>query len=490
MSDKPNIVIFMTDQWRGDYIGAAGHRIVKTPNHDRIAEDGMVFTQCYTTHPICGPSRASFCTGWYPHTRGHRSQEYLIRHDEPHLFQYLKDEGYHIAWTGKNDMLTPELIETTADQRVGTPDGDGHLTGGNPYEKSDPRFYTFYHGEQIGDKEAHQDVRRVRWAQEFLRNPPKEPFCLLLTLGYPHPPYAAPEPYFSMYPPADMEPAIACDYGDKPAFMKALNRYSGLDRVDEEHVRKMRALYCGMITMMDDLLGDLMTTLTDTGLAESTALFVTSDHGNFTGDYGLAEKWHTAWQDAIFRVPLAVRLPGGGGRHGISGALTQHIDVFGTILDLVGIRPRWNHFAESLLPILHGETEDVRDAVFGDSGCVLPDEIPWSIARLKMDTMDEDNPYYSFYQTFRNQPHAASRSMCVRDRRWKFIWRQKDVHELYDLQADPDEVTNLLHNPSPDAEREASRLRERLLRWVAETGDVMPLAPAMADELTPANCRD
>ena len=90
---RPNIVIFNPEQWRGDALGCVGHTVVKTPHFDRMAEEGLVFSQCYTTNPICGPSRCSFATGWYPHTRGHRTQEYLIRPEEPNLFGQLKEAG-------------------------------------------------------------------------------------------------------------------------------------------------------------------------------------------------------------------------------------------------------------------------------------------------------------------------------------------------------------------------------------------------------------
>lgn len=470
----PNIIIFMSDQWRGDYVGAAGHPFIRTPNHDRFAEDGMVFTQAYTTHPICGPSRCSFCTGWYPHTRGHRSQETLIEAHEPHLFQYLKDAGYTNVWCGKNDMLSDEAIAQSVDIRL-SPKRRPTTWGKNPYDEDDPRFYSFYYGPLEGSLEDHRDVQNVRAAQEFLNSNPSEPFCLWVNTTFPHPPYAAPEPYASMYDPDAMDdPIPGGEYAGMPAFMAALNKHSRMDRVNAEHIRKMRAMYCGMVSMADDLIGDLTETMHDAGLADSTAMFVTSDHGNFTGDYGLAEKWHTACQDAIARVPMAVRLPGGTGQHGTTDALVQHMDVFGTILDLCDIEPRWHHHARSMLPIMRGEAETVRDDVLACSGTKQPLEKPHLCGREKLMDTPKDGPYYSFVRTFAEQPEAASLTFMLRTSDWKYVWRQHDIEELYDLSADPQELHNLLHEAPERVPDQHNNMKTRLLARIAETCDVMP----------------
>ena len=225
----PNIIIFMTDQWRGDYTGIAGHPFIKTPNYDRIASEGMVFNQTYVTNPVCTPSRCSFCTGWYPHTRGHRSQEYLIDHNEPHLFSYLKKQGYHIAWGGKNDMLTEQAIVESVDTML-VPETEGSMWGGNlvtgegvPYNLDDPRYYSFYFGRMEENMEQQTDVQVVRAAQKFLENPPSEPFCLWINTTYPHPPYAAPEPFFSMYASEDMDAPIDHEsLSGEPSYMSIL----------------------------------------------------------------------------------------------------------------------------------------------------------------------------------------------------------------------------------------------------------------------------
>ena len=476
MTNQPNIIIFIADQWRGDWTGAATHPFIRTPRFDAIAEDGVIFNQAFTTHPICGPSRCSFCTGWYPHTRGHRSQEHLIRQDEPHLLKYLTNAGYHIAWGGKNDMLEKDLVEQTVDTRLGV-SSPVTLWGENPYAPDDDRFYSFYFGPIEGDAEQHRDVQVTRAAQRFLRSPPDQPFCLWVNLTFPHPPYAAPEPWASMYGVDEVDDPIAVDNEGVPSYLAQLNRHARLDRCDAEHLRKMRAMYAGMISMVDALFGDLVDTMHEQNLGDDTAVFCLSDHGNYAGDYGCPEKWHTAVHDAISRVPLGVRLPGGEGKAGVSEALAQHIDVFATVLHLAGVKPDWPHFGQSLLPVVRGEADELRDAVFIDCGANLPHELPYAIARTKMPEIPVDSPYYPFYLTFTECPEAASRTLMVREHRWKYVWRQSDVDELYDLETDPNETRNLLTADGGSRADPAivARLRDRLLRWSVESGDTMPV---------------
>lgn len=476
----PNIIIFMTDQWRGDYTGVTDHPFIKTPNYDRMASEGMVFNQTYVTNPVCTPSRCSFCTGWYPHTRGHRSQDYLIDHYEPHLFSYLKDQGYHIAWGGKNDMLTDRAIAESVDTII-SPEAEGSMWGGNlmtgdaiPYPLDDPRYYSFYFGKMEGSMERQTDVQTVRAAQKFLQNPPSEPFCLWINTTFPHPPYAVPEPFFSMYDSEDMDAPFPYEsLSGAPAYMSILRNVSRMDKVEREHFNKIKALYCGMISMMDQVFGDLVETLKETGAYDQSAIFLTSDHGNYNGDYALPEKWFISFHDAIMRVPLGVKLPNQK-KTGVNESLVQHFDVFATILDLAGIKPKWDHFGQSLLPLVNGEKSEHREAVFADAGANLLYEEPISIERGCVARFEPECCYYPNRVVFQNYPEAACRSLMIRTERWKYIWRQQEKDELYDLRKDPKELTNLLSMDCSDEVRAVKdSLKSQLLQWHVETGDVL-----------------
>jgi arylsulfatase A-like enzyme len=103
---RPHILIFNPDQWRGDTLGHMGHPGAVTPTLDRFVESEAVsFRWAFCQNPVCTPSRCSFMTGWYPHTRGHRTMYHMLRPDEPCLLKILKDNGYFVWWGGKNDLV-------------------------------------------------------------------------------------------------------------------------------------------------------------------------------------------------------------------------------------------------------------------------------------------------------------------------------------------------------------------------------------------------
>ena len=115
MPDKPNFVLFMPDELRGDAVLGPPGQTAQTPNLDRLAEQGVLFRNCFAQHPGCVPSRCSMFTGLYPHTNGHRTMGYLLHSQERNLFQDLKEAGYHTVCFGKNDFLTSDAISQSFD---------------------------------------------------------------------------------------------------------------------------------------------------------------------------------------------------------------------------------------------------------------------------------------------------------------------------------------------------------------------------------------
>ena len=109
MAKRPNIILFNPDQWRGDVLGHMGNPGAMTPNLDVLVKaDAVSFGQAFCQNPVCTPSRCSFMTGWYPHTRGHRTMFHMLQPDEPNLLRRLKDAGYFVWWGGKNDLVAAQ----------------------------------------------------------------------------------------------------------------------------------------------------------------------------------------------------------------------------------------------------------------------------------------------------------------------------------------------------------------------------------------------
>src|SRR5205807_254513 len=135
---KPNFIFYMPETLRAESLACYGHPLVRTPNFDRLAAQGVRFEQCHVQNTVCGPSRCSLMTGWPVHVRGHRSLYYFLHEDEPNLFRYLKQNGYDVYWYGKNDLLAPESFPSSVTQW-----GSKRARGPQPqplYKQDDPHY--------------------------------------------------------------------------------------------------------------------------------------------------------------------------------------------------------------------------------------------------------------------------------------------------------------------------------------------------------------
>jgi len=464
---RPNIVLLIADELRADTVHCIDGQPVQTPNLDRLAERGVVFSNHFTVHSVCSPSRMSFMTGWYPHTRGHRTLTHLLRSHEPNLLKYLKSSGYYVQWNGKNDLLAQaSFVDSVTRQSANT--APSPLWPPNPWPAEHRFFKSFYFGARGRTGELpYQDLDWV-WVQEavkFLQSPPAEPFLLYLPLVVPHPPYSVEEPYFSMYDRDAVRKPLPAQLDDKPHFMRDLHHLYGIDRLDEADLREIVATYWGMVTRFDDLVGQLVSALQASPVSDNTVVIVTSDHGDYVGDYGLTEKWWTGFQDCIMRVPLIAALPGVTGGRRIE-ALTENIDIFPTLMALAGVEPQHTHFGLSLLPLIQGEATEHRTAVFADGGQAPGEEHTLETRRPK------DTIYYEKTRLQNDDPTTVAKSAMVRTDRWKYVARLAGQEELYDLQADPGELVNLID----DAEYAGvvAELREQQLRWFLATADDVP----------------
>ena len=202
-------------------------------------------------------------------------------------------------------------------------------------------------------------------------------------------------------------------------------------------------------------------------------MFFFSDHGDFTGDYGLVEKAQNTFEDVLTNVPLLVKPPKDVPvRPRASGALVELIDVPATIEALAGLTPAHTHFGRSLLPLVAGETDEHRDAVFCEGGR-LEGEAHAS-ERESKGADDPANLYWPRVNLQKKVPEHTKAVMC-RTRTHKYVRRLYETDELYDLARDPGETGNRIDDPAY-AEVIAS-LKDRLLTFFLETGDVVPHEP-------------
>lgn len=477
-----NFVFFFPDEMRAESLGCYGHPAVKTPNLDRLAEEGVRFDQCHVQNPVCSPSRCSLMTGLYPHSSGHRTLWHLLRPHEPSLFRYLKEQGYRIKWFGKNHLYNDEYLQeilgdeaylTAEDKRKSF---QGDLAVGNPYDPEDPRYYSFLLETDSNQPQGRTETElHIEKAIRFLNSDEakEQPFIVFLPTLMPHAPYVVPEPYYSMYDPNQLPPLRPEGLPGKPSYHALIRSYRRLDQIKDDTLKKIQAVYLGMISHVDAVFGDLMKAIADNGLDDSTTVIVSSDHGDYAGDYGLVEKWPNGMEDCLTRVPLIIRSPGCKSGHVVREQV-ELFDVMPTVLELAGTQAAHDHFARSLVPQLAGEAGDPQRAVFAEGGynkrephCFEGDPV--------RDAWFANNPASYYWPKARQQqehPDSVCRTTMMRTRQYKLIRRTDDVNELYDLEQDPLELHNVYDHPEySEIRREMER---RMLEWYLETSDVVP----------------
>ena len=497
MPKRPHIVIFNPDQWRGDALGHMGHPAVSTPVLDGlVASEAVSFRNAFVQATVCTPSRCSFMTGWYPHVRGHRTMHHMLNPGtgETNLLKVLKENGYFVWWGGKNDLVPGQLgfedhcdvhfRPTPGDYRRwgvrrregnhggdlawrGPPDGDNH--------------FSFFKGrlDAAGERVyCDGDWSMVYGAIDFLRQreDSEQPLCLFLPLGYPHPPYCVEEPWYSLTDRSSVPPRHLYEtWDDKPALLAGIRDGQGLTGWTEDRWRELRATYYGMCARVDHQLGLLIDALREAGLYDDTALFVFSDHGDFTGDYGLVEKTQNTFQDALSRVPFVVKPPSGASTPGIREQMVELVDFPATVYDMADIDCGYWHFGQSLANVLTDPGAGHRDAVFCEGGR-LQDEAHASERESvsSASSLGLYSPRVNL-QVQEDRPLRHTKATMCRDSRFKYVRRAYETDELYDLADDPGETRNLVADPRYAPE--LARLRDRMLTWYMETSDVVPLTP-------------
>ncbi|MEM1058671.1 MAG: sulfatase-like hydrolase/transferase [Verrucomicrobiota bacterium] len=473
-----NFVYFMPDSLRADALACYGHPLAQTPNYDRLAREGTLFERAACQYPVCGPARCSMITGLYPHNTGCRSNQYFIQHPQENLFSYLKQAGYHVEWHGKNDMFAPDVFPHAVSRcNVRPPEFDrrGHdVHDGEriaPIGEPGGRSHLC---QPLGEVEDWGDTLRVMSAISFLesRGADAKPFVLYLPLEMPHSPFTAPEPFYSMYDPADVPPLRPYDLPGKPRRLAKLREAFELDRVPDDMLRKIMAVYLGMVSYTDLLLGRLLDALESLGLMDNTVVVALSDHGEYGGDFGLVTKTGTSMEDTHTRVPFIWRGPGIAAGHRVSTPV-ELFDLTPTSLDLAGVACTHPHFAQSLRPQLGGAPGDANRAAFTEGGLGPKNEHLHAPGTLEGEILkDPENFYYPPARCMAEHPWINARAVMVQTATHKLVRRPADELELYDLVADPQELRNVYDDPAyADVRRE---LETRIMDWLVETSDLTP----------------
>ncbi|RMD74128.1 MAG: DUF229 domain-containing protein [Lentisphaerae bacterium] len=483
---NPNLLFIYTDEQAFNTLAAYGNQKIWMPNLDRFAAKATVFEEAYVTQPVCTPSRSSLLTGLYPHSNGCTENNLPLPEDIPCLPEMVAGDSYRTAHFGKwhlGDELFPQHgfseWRSIEDQY-----NRWFRPGRDRNRRSDYHHFLLAHGykPKEGEYFTRSEVTRLpeehskpaflaQEASVFLRQSRNAPFILYVNFLEPHMPFSGPRN--GQYHPDDVElPANfnAIPGPEQPLKVRLLYEHyrrhgiSGISLADEAGWRRLIANYWGLCSQVDRAIGEILTTLEETGLEENTIVVFTSDHGDMMGAHHLVAKC-VMYQEAV-RVPLMIRLPKQQRQRRIRGRVSQ-IDLVPTLLEIMGQPLPSRLQGESFADLLQGsgDAEIERPVVIewngpnnglGDvSGRVR--EAPW---------MREFAPYEEIIQAFTD----PVRTVITPDH-WKFNCSPRGEHELYNLAADPGECHNLF-----DSHRDIAReLLQFLRQWQRQTGDRVKL---------------
>lgn len=439
-------------------------------------------------------------TGWYPHTRGHRTMHNMLSRaqGETTLLEQLKEAGYFVWWGGKNDLVkVSEGFDHVCDVRFKPSESDYarwnriRIQGrGLDFQErwrgvgpEDPRYYGFFSGEleasdSDGKRYADNDWANILGAIDFIDSYEGDaPLCIYLSLSYPHPPYGVEDPWYSLIDrekiPARI-PGPAEGYRES-AMRSGIRAAQGLSGQPESWWRELRAVYYAMCARVDAQVGMIRSALEARGFWDDTAFFFFSDHGDYTGDYGVVEKTQNTFEDCLVNVPFVVKPPAGVPVvPGVRDALVELTDLSATVCELAAIRPPYRAFGESLLPVVSGQRGSGRDAVFAEGGRARAEREADEHESLRKFKDPRESQYWPRLrlQTESDCVAHGKATMC-RTERYKYVARLYDADELYDLVEDPEERRNIADDPRHKDILEA--LRKRTLRWYMETADIVPM---------------
>jgi N-acetylglucosamine-6-sulfatase len=455
---RPNVVMIVVDDLRFDEIGVGGHPYLKTPHIDRLAVEGALFTQAYHVTPLCSPNRASLLTGQY--VSRHGILDNTSRSHASHrldLFpQELQRAGYRTAHVGKWHMGNDPTPRPGYDYWVSF-SGQGKTNDPDLYEDGRIHPVRGYITDIFTDR-----------AVDFIRKSGGQPFFLYVGHKAIHPEARQlDDGTVDLSVPREFTPAerhrgrydgevldrrpnygfSAEDRASKPVIRRALEIRRELESDEDwarlidpgiaENTIRRRA---EMMLAVDDGVGRILETLEATGALDDTLILFTSDNGYFYGEHGLAVERRLPYEEAV-RAPLLMRYPKlvEAGRR-VDGPVVS-IDLAPTVLDVAGVEIPRHVQGRSLKPLLSGEADAIHDAILLE--------------------------YYSHENPF---PWTAKLDYrIVRRGRYKYIrWiRFEDEAELYDLQADPYELTNRV--AEPEMAPVVEELQEDMRRLVLES---------------------
>ena len=476
--ERPNFIFYYPDTLRAESFNAYGNKVPDvSPNFDAFAKSGTLFEQCHVPHTQCTPSRTAMLTGRFMHVAGHRTQTHLIRSYEENYFRLLKENGYTIHWYGKNDALSHASFNKSVTHWSGH---IGYDKGNNAFPYGISGYWSMLSdgGSTYGNNSHNGDYKAVKKAVDWLNDKPPEPFAIFIATSGAHPSYGAPLEYQSKWTTEQIKENVELrtpNIKNKPkyhSYDEGIPFYRNLTGMNEDDFYEIQKVYLQMISYTDWLFGVLLDGLKESGFDNNTAVFFSSDHGDFAGDYHMVEKWPGGADDVLTRVPLAARIPKGLQNRVVKGPV-QTFDIMETFLDLAGIKNDFVRFAKSLKEhMTNPDYDDLERTVYSEGGFYFHSELfPGGSDHVP------DNPHKMYWpraqEEMSNNGTGSPKFVMLRNLNSKLVYRPDGVSELYDLALDPRELTNVYEDEIfSDLRKE---LEKEMIAWLIRTGDAPPL---------------
>ena len=426
--ERPNVLFIISDDLTATALSCYGNTVCKTPNIDRLASQGTRFTKAYCQGTYCGPSRASFMSGYYPHAikmLGYGSPRPAIG-ERATWAQHFKNNGYHTArvskifhmgvpggiekgtdgaddpasWTERFNSAGPEwkapgdgeTLENNADGRKPGP------VGGN----------TFVVVEADGNDLVHSDGKTAAKAVELIKQNRDKPFFLGVGFVRPHVPFVAPRKDYTDFLPysrMQLPPKLKDDWADIP---KAGINYKTSKNMKMDLRRQKKAVggYYASVAFMDRMVGQVLNGLEEAGLEDNTIVIFTSDHGYHLGEHDFWAK--VSLHDESAAVPLIIRMPGK--KPAVCHSLVELLDLYPTLSNLCGLEVPKHLQGKDISKMMTDPAKEVRSAAFSVNG----------------------------------------KGFLLREQDWAYIAYGKNGQgdeELFDMKQDPKQFTNLAKDP-------------------------------------------
>ncbi len=418
---KKNLLILFTDQHNKHMLGAYGNSVVKTPNLDSIAEDGVLFTDAYTPCPLCAPARASLACGDYASNHGYFDNALAYDGECRSWAGRLEENGVHTTTIGKLHYKSDSPKTGFIDQRIPLhiKNGVGDVYGViRDREITRPQFRDALYQAKTGETDYIRFDREVASrAVSFLKDEAplrKEPFVLMADFVSPHFPLCSPKEFSDLYSIDDIPDPVQFDEKDWPhhPVIDDYRRYCCQENVPKEVRKEAIRIYYGMCSFVDAQIGLVLDALRESGLEDDTYVLYLSDHGDTMGEHGVFFK--STLYEGSAGIPMLLKGPG------IEKGRVEHspvsiVDVYQTALECTGV-----------------EEDDYDRSLPGVS---------------LLETLrhpDLNRTVYSEYQSFGFYTSA----FMLRKGKWKYVYYVGERPQLFNLEDDPDECKDLALDPA------------------------------------------